>query len=172
MVQHGKGPIYIFDSSAWIECNDRAGDNRIPALLDTLHQERRLCSPKEVFGELERPGVISDWAKERRVALNHPRGTPVEYARNQGLVQYRFPSMGRALGSKERADPYVVALSMTYHCEEQAYIIVTGESRNRRPRRKISGACDEFGLPCITLEELIERELRNDGEAPGEEAAE
>jgi hypothetical protein len=80
--------------------------------------------------------------------------------------------MGRALGSKERADPYVVALSLTYHSEEQAFVVVTGETRSRRPRRKISGACDELGLPCITLEELIDRELRDEGDVPNEEAAE
>jgi hypothetical protein len=158
MVQLGRGPIYIFDASAWITCNEQAGDNRIPVLMNKLFDSGRLCNPKEVMGELERPGLISDWAKERRAKLNYPHGLPRDYAGNVGLVQHRFPGMGKAMGSKRRADPFVVALALTYHCEAQHWVIVTGES-GKRPRRKIKGACDELGLPCITLAELIEVEL-------------
>jgi hypothetical protein len=162
MVRPGNGPIYVFDTSAWLDCNDRGGDNRIPTLLDALFAAGRICNPKEVAGELERPGALSDWVKMHRTALNHPRGLPPDYARNIGLVQFKFPAMGKALGTKRRADPFVVALALTYHCEEQAWIVVAGETRNNRPRRKIAGACEELGLQCITLDQLIERELPND----------
>lgn len=163
MVQLGRGPIYIFDTSAWIECNEQEGDNRIPVLLGKLYDAGRVCHPKEVTAELERPAQISAWLQERRAKLNAPRGMPPEYARNVGLVQFRFPGMGKALGDKRRADPFVVALALTYHTANQPWIVVTGESRNNRPRRKISGACDELGLPCITLAELIELEVPGHG---------
>jgi hypothetical protein len=161
MARPDKGPIYIFDASAWIECNERAGDNRIPILLNRLHEKHRLCSPKEVFQELERPGEISAWVEERRASLNAPRGMPPAYARNVGVVQHRFPNMGKAFGAKRRADPFVVGLSLTYNNEHQPWIVVTAESRANRPQRKIPGVCDILGLPCISLEELIERELPN-----------
>ena len=159
MVQLGRGPIYIFDTSAWIDCNDQAGDNRIPVLLNKLFDSERLCNPKEVPGEMERAGLISDWVKERRAKLKYPRGLPRDYAQNVGRVQHRFPGMGKAMGPKRRADPFIIALALTYHCEDQHWIVVTSETGNRRPRRKIKGACDELGLPCITLQELIELEL-------------
>jgi hypothetical protein len=164
MVQTGRGPIYIFDSSVWIDCDGRTGDNRIPILLERLFQSGRLCSPKEVFAELERADSISPWVHERRTKLNAPRGLPVDYARNIGLVQHRFPAMGKALGPRRRADPFVVALSLTYNSDQQPWIVVCAESRNNRPNRKVPGACDALGLPCITLDQLIEREVPNDGE--------
>lgn len=94
---------------------------------------------------------------------------PPEFARNVGIVQFRFPGMGKAMGPKERADPFVVALSLTFNSDHQPWIVVTSESKRRRPMRKIPGACDALGLKCITLDELIERELGNE---ESDEAAE
>jgi hypothetical protein len=161
------GPIYIFDSAAWIECNERAGDNRIPILLDTLHKQRRICSPKQVFKELERPGEISKWVQDRRSELVAFRGLPAEIARKVGEVQHRFPGMGKAMGPKERADPFVVGLSLTMTSDRQPWIVITSESRRKRPNRKIPGVCDVLGLKCITLNELIELELGNEEAGEG-----
>jgi hypothetical protein len=119
--------------------------------------------------ELERPGQISAWVKERRGALTAVRGLPPQYARNVGIVQFRFPGMGKAMGGKERADPFVVALSLTFNSDQQPWIVVTSESKRKRPMRKIPGACDALGLECITLDQLIERELGNE---ESDEAAE
>jgi len=160
MVRLGNGPIYVFDASAWLDCDGRAGDNRIPTILDRLFAEGRICHPKEVVGELERPGAVSDWVKARRTALNFPRGLPSEYAQNVGLVQWRYPAMGKVLGIKRRADPFVVAVALTYNCDEQPWIVVAGETLNHRPRRKIAGACDELGILCITIDQFIEREMQ------------
>ena len=82
MAGQGGKTTYIFDTSAWIECNERAGDNRIPAMLDALHKDKRIKCPKEVFRELEKPGQISDWAKENRRGMIAPRGLPADYAVN------------------------------------------------------------------------------------------
>jgi hypothetical protein len=119
-----------------------------------------------VFVELEKPGEISEWAKERRTALTAIRGLPPEYARNVGQVQFRFPAMGKALGTKDRADPYVVALGLTMTSDRQPWIVVTTETMKKRPMRKIPGVCDALGVKCISLDELIELELGNaEGEA-------
>jgi hypothetical protein len=63
---------------------------------------------------------------------------------------------------KRRADPFVVGLSLTYNMPERPWIVVTTETKKRRPQRKIPYACEILGLPCVTLAELIERELRDD----------
>ena len=77
--------------------------------------------------------------------------------------------MGKATGHRERADPYVVALAATNDPpEERGWVVVTGESDRKRPRRKIKGACNELGLPCISLDELLARETGNDEDAEGE----
>lgn len=88
-----------------------------------------------------------------------PKGWPPEYTANVGRVQYEFPGMGRATGTKRRADPYVVAAALTYNSDVQPWIVVAGESRKGRPARKIPGVCDALGIECITVEDLIEREL-------------
>jgi hypothetical protein len=162
MARPDSGPIYIFDTAAWIDCRERAGDNRIPVLLDKLHERGRICSPKQVFGELEDAGSITPWIEQRRRALLATVGMQPAYARNVGLVQHKFPGMGRAMGPKERADPFVVALSLTYNQPHRPWIVITAESRNGRPRRKIPGACDILKLPCMTLDELLEKELGHD----------
>jgi hypothetical protein len=159
MVRRANGPVYILDTSAWIECNQRAGDNRIPGLLDKLFDGRRICSPKEVFAELERPGQLSLWIDGKRAKLNEPTGLPPEYAANIGMVAMKYPGMSPPLSTRRRADPFVVALALTYDSPVQRWIVVSGESRKRRPRRKIPGVCKELGLDCITLDDLIDREL-------------
>jgi hypothetical protein len=159
MVRRGSGPVYVFDASAWIDCNERAGDNRIPPLLARLYGTRRICSPKQVFKELEKPGEISEWVEERRATLLEPRGWPPEFTANVGRVQFEFPAMGRATGTKRRADPFVVAAALTYYTEQRPWIVVAGESRKGRAARKIPSVCDHYGIECITLEELIAREL-------------
>lgn len=164
MARPDRGPIFVLDASAWIDCNERAGDNRIPVLLNRLYAEGRLCSPKEVFKELERPGEISDWAKERRTKLNAPHGMPRDYALNIGRVQFQFPAMGGATGTKQKADPYVVALALTFNREDRPWIVVAGETRANRPRRKIRGVCDELKLECLSIDELMERLLPEDGD--------
>jgi hypothetical protein len=166
MVRRANGPVYILDSSAWIECNQRAGDNRIPVLLDRLFDGRRICSPKEVFAELERPGEIMRWVDGKRLKLNEPNGMPAPYAANVGKVQLNYPGMSPPLSTKRRADPFVVALALTYDSPDRRWIVVSGESRKRRPRRKIPGVCKELGLECITLDDLIDLEL------PGERYSE
>jgi hypothetical protein len=165
MVRRADGPIYVFDASAWIDCNGRAGDNRIPVLLDQLFAGKRLHSPKEVFGELQKPGEISEWAKERQRHLSFPHGLPQEYTNNVGDVQWRYPGMGRATGTRRRADPYVVGLARTYDSDQQPWIVVCGEGHEKRPRRKIRGVCYELGIKCVTIEELIEMELGSENEA-------
>lgn len=72
--------------------------------------------------------------------------------------------MGKALGTKDRADPHVVALGLTLNCADQPCVIVTSESLNNRRLRKITGACKGLGLGCITLAELLEREVDGKGE--------
>jgi len=128
-------------------------------MLDKLFDDRRICSPQEVFAELERPGELTRWIDGKRLKLNEPTGMPPEYAANVGLVQMKYPGMSPPLSAKRRADPFVVALALTYHSTSQPWVIVSGESRRRRPRRKIPGVCKGLGLQCITLDDLIDEEL-------------
>lgn len=164
MAEQDKKTLYIFDTAAWIECDGPAGDNRIPIALEKALGDKRLKTPKAVFGELEKPGAISDWAKKNRRKMSAPRGLPPAYARNLGIVQFKYPGMGRAFGTKERADPHVVALAMTYIEGDYCCVVVTAESRNNRPRRKVSGVCDELKIECITLAEFLDREVDDEEE--------
>ena len=88
-----------------------------------------------------------------------PKGWPPEFTANVGKVQFEFPAMGGATGTKRRADPFVVATALTYNSDAEQWLVVAGESRKGRPARKIPTVCDHYGIECITLEDLISREL-------------
>ena len=150
--------VYIFDTNVWVAIDGHPKSNRIPALLNRLLNDGRLKSPKPVFGELIRAGEYSEWAKDNRRKITYPSRMNPDYAANVGLVQMLFPGMGRALGSRERADPWVVAAALTEGAKGQDCCVVTTESLHRRPNRKIPGACKQLGIACITLNELLEAE--------------
>ena len=148
--------IYIFDSSAWIAADSDPRSNVILNLLERLREQGQICSPREVFAELVRAGVYSAWAKQNRRNIGYPRRMNADYAANAGLVQHQFPGMGGALSPKNRADPWVVAVALTEIAAGRDCCVVTTETADRRPNRKIKGVCASLGIPCLTIDELVE----------------
>jgi hypothetical protein len=64
--------------------------------------------------------------------------------------------MSKATGPKTLADPYIIALA-----ELEGYVVVTDESCNKRPNRKIPGVCKQRGIRCLTLAQFI-KEVKNE----------
>lgn len=170
MVKDKRRRVYIVDTSAWVSLDGDPMSNRILSLLEGLMQKRRIRSPKQVFGELIRANEYTAWVKTNRRRLTYPSRMSSEYAENAGLVQHSFPGMGKALGTKERADPWVIAAALTENANGTECWVVTTENSNRRPNRKIPGACDKLGIRRTTLRGVVELEEADDDEH--EEAAE
>ena len=64
----------------------------------------------------------------------------------------QFPKMSGIGARGERADPYLVCLGWA-----GSYIVVTEESPDAHDR--IPAACKYYGVECINLAQLIEREI-------------
>lgn len=150
--------VYIFDSSSWIAADGNPMSNRIRVVLQKLLEEGRIFSPKQVFDELKSSGAYTDWARENRRRITYPPRMNDDYGQNVGLVQHSYPGMGRALGRKERADPWVVGAAFTEAAKGTVCCVVTTETPRNRPNRKIAGACDGLGLDWTTLDQLLEDE--------------
>lgn len=159
MAENGRTKTYILDSSAWIAIDGNPNSNTIRSALLILLDDGRLKAPRQVFAELIRCGEFSGWAKANRRKIAYPRRMNAEYAANVGLVQHTFPSMSRALGSRERADVWVVAAVLTESAKGVECCAVTTETPGNRPNRKIPGACAALGLECISIERMLEDEI-------------
>lgn len=157
-----KARVYVLDTSVWLAMDSHPDSNLIPSVLDMLLAENRIKSPKQVFSELKRVSAYSDWAKNNRRKIGYPNRMNADYMANVGLVQHTFPGMGKALGSRERAEPWVVAAALTENSNGNNYCVVAAETLNNRPNRKIPGVCASLGIDCITLTELLDTE--GDGE--------
>jgi hypothetical protein len=91
--------------------------------------------------------------------------TDIPYLQRIGDVFWRFPAMCAARGSKEKADGYVVALASYGNAvsNPHRWIVVATESAASRPNRKIPRACEHYGIECIGLIAMLQREFPEDG---------
>ena len=71
--------------------------------------------------------------------------------------------MAGARGRKEKADPWVIALAIHERTYADEPIVVCNETINNRPNRKIPTACDHYGVECLTLLEMLNREYPAEG---------
>jgi hypothetical protein len=120
--------------------------------IDSLIQEGNIISSEEVLRELERKeDSLHGWAKERK-AMFQPLSDQVQEAVNRVLAQFRAMVDDRS--GKSFADPFVVATAMTTDT-----VLVTGEKPTGSARRpKIPDVCEHFGIPWMSMVELIEEE--------------
>jgi len=67
-------------------------------------------------------------------------------------------------GSKEKADGYVVALAAYGNATNNPHrwVVVASETSASRPTRKIPRACEYYGIECIGLISMLEREFPDD----------
>ncbi|ADG81940.1 DUF4411 family protein [Thermincola potens] len=122
--------------------------------LTELGQSNNLISPDEVLLELKRgDDDLCAWMEEREYIFIEP---DEEAQKVVAEIVNRFPDfVPEESHDGVWADPYVIAVAKVKNAT-----VVTGEKAvgpgAKRP--KIPNICQELGIECITLLELIRRE--------------
>lgn len=147
---------YCFDTSAFIESWVRhyppGTFQRLWQQVDELIFQERLFTSEEVLDELSRrDDDVHAWVKARAVAVCLPLDEQVQAAVTDILS--RFPGLVGVSATRNRADPWVIATAIVHDL-----VVVTYEGRGSRRKPKIPDVCDNYGVDCISMVPLIQRE--------------
>lgn len=151
--------IYCVDTSSFSELRAFRRDvfPRVWTTIEELIATGRLIAPHEVLRELSRRhGDIYEWAKDQG-AFVELDDAQITAARD---IQRRFDITDHdATGPV--ADELLVALPLSRIAGQlipDSYVVVTQESLGGRASIKVPNLCAAFGLPCIKLADLLQRE--------------
>ena len=151
MFQHLEPDVYLIDTSAWLNIDQRRDSDHVWTSIVELIGQGRIVACSAVLDELRESPIYSTRLKRYEKALRAgDRGNEVEYLRKVGRITYEHPAMSKATGVRTPADPYLIALA-----ELEKYVIVADETSRKRPNRKIPGVCKKRGIRCITLNEFV-----------------
>jgi hypothetical protein len=159
-----EGNGYVIDSSGWISIDGRPDQNQILYYTIKLVEAGRVKSPPEVWDELKKCEWVLAWIRNYRSSIVENRSQDNTYLALVGSITRKFPAMAGARGTKDKADPYVVALAAHLNGERGLLIrtnwcVVAAETLAGRQNRKIPTACRDAGLECIGLLEMLKREF-------------
>lgn len=150
--------IYIFDSGPLINLFRYYYPERFPSLWESFNDlvaERRIISVREVKNELIEYGdSLSLWVKEHSECFHTPTNDELYFV----AEIFRIPHFQALIRKKERlqgrpvADPFVIAKAK---CEGGC--VVTLETHTKGAA-KIPNVCEHFGIPCLNLEDFMEKE--------------
>lgn len=120
----------------------------VEALID---DERRAVAPDEVLDELARKeDDLAAWARDRE-GMFLPLESEVQEATREILATH--PRLVDTVRGRGRADPFVIAVARV-----RGIAVVTAEGRGSETRPKIPDVCEDYGVPCMTLLDLIRTE--------------
>ncbi len=148
-------PVYCMDTSSLIEAGVRSyRPASFPSFwekLERLIAEGRCVVCEEVRTEIEQESdELSKWVKQ------HPP-LVTNFDRNQELaiqeVMREFPGLVNLKKNKGWADGFVIALAKC-----RGYTVVTEEGPGTREGPKIPFVCKQYGINCMNLASMIERE--------------
>lgn len=118
-------------------------------LLDIVWDELRRNKDEEYFDRVLRR--LRDYNLPRFKLAAKPSLTPMDL-QHLADITARYPKMSGIGARGERADPYLVCLGWS-----GGYVVVTEESPDVNDR--IPAACEHYGVECINLAQMIEREM-------------
>ena len=150
--------IYVFDSNTLINIFNHYYPERFPSFWDNFNDfisKQTIISVQEVRRELERKGdKLSDWAKTHNEFFLPPSAEESSF-----IIEIFKVGHFRILIQKKQqyiegpaADPFIIA---------KAKIIngcVVTQEKNTKNAAKIPNVCDRFKIPCINLEDFMEKE--------------
>jgi len=141
-------PMTVF-RSLWVRC-------------DGLIGEGRLCAPPIVLEELEqKDDELTKWARGRNGGLFHQDSSDL-MGRVSEILGI-FPKLINPNLDREQADPFVIAMALEKREGPQQMLfgggdvyVVTEEKNSRNGNKiKIPEVCDHFGLPCISMVDMM-----------------
>jgi hypothetical protein len=142
-------PTYVMDSSAWFNVDTLPNPDTAWAIVLALIERERLVDPSEVIEELKLDEVLWSRVQHLEGKLRFRRSDEA-YLKLAGLIASEFPGMASIRSKKNKADPWVVALA-----EIERFTVVTDETTERRPNRKIPTACRKRGVSCVSLLKML-----------------
>lgn len=155
--------IYIVDTSSWLRIQEHPDGNRILDAMYRLVSSGRIKAPPEVFDELKQLNEASGWVKLHKSSILENRNADIEYLMLVGEVAHACQAMSAIRSAKNKADPYVVALAKHLSSNPGKCVVVADETLKSRPGRKLPSACGKFGIECVNVLELLQREFPNEG---------
>ena len=160
MAESAEATVYVVDASSWISIDGNPDANRILSHLDILVERGAIKCPPQCLREV-RNKYMAAWIKLRRKQISDNLRTKLDFLKTLGEVTWKFSGMSGARGTRNRADPYLVAYASFRNATENptACVVVCDEFALVRPNRKMPTACKQFGVASITLKEMLEREF-------------
>jgi hypothetical protein len=150
---------YVVDASSWITIEGHPAQNRILYAIATLIQAGKIECPNEAWDEVQRCPWVKAWIDQyrNRMIVNYRQRVP--YLLLVGEIAARYPSMAGTRTRRNKADPYVLANAIfgnqTYN--PTRFAVVTNEGTGGK--RKLPTACNDYGVECLTLLEMLKREF-------------
>ncbi|HEY2468127.1 MAG TPA: DUF4411 family protein [Terracidiphilus sp.] len=142
--------VYVIDTSAWCNIDKQSDVEDSWRLIAGLIEEGRVVACAAVLDEMQDEDFYLTRIFPYEAALRAGDRNDTEYLLHVGKVTRQHPAMAGATGTKNKADPYVVALA-----ELEGYVIVADETCKKRPNRKIPGVCQQRGIRFKLLDEFL-----------------
>ncbi len=151
--------IYVFDSGPLIWMFRYYYPDRFPSLwkqFDVLIASQRIISVKEVLRELDgQDDLLANWANDNKQIFQEPTqnemifiGRIFQIPHFQGLIRKQERLQGKPV-----ADPFVIAKA---NAIQDGYVVTT--EKYKENASQIPNVCRHFNIPCISLEQFMEKE--------------
>lgn len=150
---------YVFDSGPLIDLFRHYYPERFPSLWDKFHSlvsSGEIISVREVYNEIDsRDDALAKWAKEQKDIFFSPSTSEELRFVGEIFKIEHFQAMVRKqerLGGKPVADPFVIARAKIFCCA----VVTVEVFKENAP--KIPNVCKHFSIPCVNLEEFMQKE--------------
>jgi hypothetical protein len=151
--------IYVFDNSSLSRLKHFFPEVFVSiwAGLDTLVEENRLISTREVWNELQRGVVdvsVNSWLKVRKEIFTTPDARELQFVSHIFQVRHFQGLIGeqQRLKGTPVADPFVIA------CAKIRQGTVVTEEQYKSNAAKIPNVCEHFNIPCVNLEDFMKQQ--------------
>jgi hypothetical protein len=149
---------YVFDNGPLRILIRHFYEKRFPTLwdrFDFLIKSENLFSVREVFKEIERKdNDLLEWAQNRHELFLIPTEDEMLFVKQILAIPHfqQLITKEQQLTGYPAADPFVIA------CAKIKNAVVVTTEKEKPHSAKIPNVCKHFHIPCIGLEEFMEKE--------------
>ncbi len=151
--------IYSLDTSALIAAfHERYPIENFDSLwhrIEELIRNGRLKMSQIVFEEAMRDTEIKQWCDQNQLKQDFQVTIDEAVQEHVNEVLSQFPRLVDNRTGKSGADPWVIALALTF---ENCVVVTEENPTHSQNRPKIPDVCAYFNLQCIKIVDLIKKE--------------